>query len=269
MSERFIETPRGRMGESLRVQGRVLRALMLRQALSRFGHDNLGVFWIFAEPLLLSGAVMIMWSMIGANKAHGVGLVPFVLASYSLLTLWRHITSASIRPLQANSDLLYHRNLRLLDILIARAALESLSGLAAFTVTYIVLNLLGFVRDVVDPLAMAGGWLLLTWFCFSFGLILSALTELFEPVEHFVAPFMYVTIPLTGAFYMVAWMPAAVQEVLMWSPLVQVFEMFRGGMFGAQFAADWSILYVTGWCIVQMAIGMPLLRLAQQRYTTG
>ncbi|MDP2358058.1 MAG: ABC transporter permease [Beijerinckiaceae bacterium] len=269
MSERFIDTPRGRMGESLLLQGRVIRALMLRQALSRFGHDNLGVFWIFAEPLLLAGAVMLMWTVAGLNKGHGVGIVPFVLASYSLLTLWRGTCSASIRALRANADLLYHRNLRLLDILIARIALDSLSGFAAFTVAYIVLNLFGAVRDVDDALVMAGGWLLLTWFGWSFGLIVSALTELFEPAEHFVPPFLYITLPMTGAFYMVLWMPPSVQEVVMWSPIVHIFEMFRGGMFGQQYAADWSVMYVAGWCVAQMAIGLPLLRLAQHRYTTG
>ena len=269
MSERFVDTPPGRFGESLRIQGRVIRALMLRQALSRFGHDNLGFFWVFAEPLLLSGAVMLMWTLAGMNKGHGVGIVPFVLASYSLLTLWRGSCSASIRALRANADLLYHRNIRLLDILIARIALDSLSGFAAFTVAYIVLNLFGVVRDVDDALVMAGGWLLITWFGWSFGLIVSALTELFEPAEHLVQPFLYVTLPMTGAFYMVLWMPASVQAVLMWSPLVHIFEMFRGGMFGPQYAADWSVIYVVGWCVAQMAIGLPLLRLAQHRYTTG
>ena len=269
MMGRFIDTPRGHMKESLRVQGQVLRALMLRQALSRYGHDNLGVFWVFAEPLLLSGAVMLMWTVAGLHKGQGVGIVPFVLASYSMLSLWRSCTGSSVRALNANADLLYHRNVRLLDILIARVALDSLSGIAAFTVAFIVLNLLGVMRDAQDPLLMVGGWLLLTWFGWSFGLVLAAVTELVEVAEHFVQPILYITIPLTGAFYMVLWMPSSVQEVLMWSPLVNVFEMFRGGLFGAQYAAEWSTTYVIGWCLVQMAIGLPLLRLAQHRYTTG
>jgi capsular polysaccharide transport system permease protein len=269
MMGRFIDTPRGYIKESLRVQGQVLRALMLRQALSRYGHDNLGVFWVFAEPLLLAGAVMVMWTAAGLHKGQGIGIVPFALASYSLLTLWRSCCTSSIRALHANAELLYHRNIRLLDILIARTALDSLSGIAAFTVAYMVLNLLGVMRDASDPLVMVVGWLLMTWLGWSFGLIVSAVTELFEVAEHFVQPLMYVTLPLTGAFYMVLWMPSSVQDVLMWSPLIHVFEMFRGGLFGEQYSANWSVTYVTGWCLTQMAIGLPLLRLAQHRYTTG
>jgi capsular polysaccharide transport system permease protein len=267
MSARFFDTPRGGFSASLRAQVRVIRALMLRQALARFGRDNLGVFWIFAEPLLLSGGVMLMWAATGLTKGHGVSIVPFALASYSLLTLWRHLISNSVRALRSNAELLYHRNVRLLDILIANAALESLAGLAAFTGAYIVLQLFGFVPDVKDALAMAGAWLLMTWFGFSFGLIIAAVTELSEPAEHFVAPIMYVTLPVTGSFFMVLWLPQTVQDAVMWSPLVHIFEMFRAGMFGTHFSADWSVTYVSGWCILQMAIGVPLLRLAQKRFS--
>lgn len=263
----FFRTPRGNLVDALRVQARVIRALMLRQALSRFGHDSLGIFWIFAEPMLLSIAVMLMWTLSGLHKGHGVGIVPFALASYAMLTLWRHMCSVSVRALSAASSLLYHRNVRLLDILVARAALESFSGMASFVVAYLILNLFGFIRTMEDPLVMAGAWLLMTWFGWSFGLVVAAITELMEPAAHLVQPLLYVTLPLTGAFYMVAWLPASAQEVVMWSPLAHMFEMFRGGLFGAHFAADWSVAYVTVWCFGLIAIGLPLLRVAQHRFS--
>jgi capsular polysaccharide transport system permease protein len=267
MIRRFLYAPRGNLLHSFQVQGRVIRALMLRQALSRFGHDSLGIFWIFAEPLLLSGAVMLMWTLSGLHKGHGVGIIPFVLASYSMLTLWRHMCSVSVRALSSASSLLYHRNVRLLDILIARAALESFSGMASFVVAYLILNLFGLIRAMEDPLVMAGAWLLMTWFGWSFGLVVAAITELMEPAAHLVQPMLYVTLPMTGAFYMVAWLPASAQQVVMWSPLVHLFEMFRGGLFGAHLAADWSIAYVAAWCFCLMAIGLPFLRVAQHRFS--
>lgn len=258
-----------RLATSFGIQVRVIRALMLRQALARFGHENLGFFWIFAEPLFLCSAVMLMWSMGDLHRGHGVGVVPFVLTSYSLLTLWRHMCSNSVRALAASAPLLYHRNIRLLDILISRAALECLSGLAAFMVAYVVLNLLEVVPDIEDPLLMTGAWLLMTWFGFSFGLNLAALTEMFEPASHLIQPVLYVTLPLTGAFYMTQWLPTSMQEVVMWSPLVHIFEMFRAGMFGVQVSVEWSEVYVIVWCLVMTTTGLPLLRLAQRHFTTS
>ena len=38
----------------IRVQMRVIGALMIRDALSRYGHGSLGFFWVVGEPLLLT-----------------------------------------------------------------------------------------------------------------------------------------------------------------------------------------------------------------------
>ena len=45
----------GSLARSLRIQGRVLHALLMREVITRFGRDNLGVLWIVAEPV--AGAV--------------------------------------------------------------------------------------------------------------------------------------------------------------------------------------------------------------------
>lgn len=269
MMERFATITGGELIGAARIQARVIRALMIREAVARFGRENLGFFWLFIEPLLLCGAVMAMWTLVGLHKGQGVGIVPFVLASYTLLMLWRHICSHSVRVLRSNSSLLYHRNVRMLDIIIARVALDSVGGLASFTVAFIVLNVLGYLDNMVDPLASAGAWLLLTWFGWSFALVVAGVTELFEPAHHFVQPLLYITLPLTGAFFMVLWLPLSVQAVVMWSPLVHIFEMFRSGMFGAHMSADWSPMYVIAWCLGLMAIGLPLLRIAQARFISN
>lgn len=269
MMERFATPAGGDLIRAARVQARVIRALMIREAVARFGHANLGFFWLFIEPLLLSGAVMLMWTLAGLHKGQGVGIVPFVLASYSLLTLWRHICSHSVHVLRSHSGLLYHRNVRMLDILIARVVLDSLGGMAGFTVAFIVLNILGYVENMQDPLASAGAWLLMTWFGWSFSLVVAGITELFEPAHHFVQPLLYITLPVTGAFYMVLWLPRSVQDVVMWSPLVHIFEMFRSGLFGEHMSAQWSAMYVIAWSLGLMAVGLPLLRIAQARFVSN
>ncbi|MFN3890910.1 MAG: ABC transporter permease [Beijerinckiaceae bacterium] len=252
-----------------RVQGRVIRALMLREAVARFGHENLGFFWLFIEPLLLGGAVALMWTFAGLHNGQGVGIVPFALASYSMLTLWRHICSQSIRVLHRNANLLFHRNVKVIDVLIAQVSLESIAGMAGFTIAFSVMNILGIVGNMEDPLAAALGWILMAWFGWSFSLVIAGLTELYEAAEHLVQPFLYLTLPLTGALYMVLWLPSSAQAAVMWSPLAHLFEMFRSGLFGQHMSAEWSVPYVVAWCLGLMAIGLPLLRIAQARFVAS
>ncbi len=64
--------------QSFRVQRRVVGALLVREALRRFGHENLGFFWVMAEPLLLVLGVVILWHII--DEAHGrIAITPFAL----------------------------------------------------------------------------------------------------------------------------------------------------------------------------------------------
>ncbi|MCY1669386.1 ABC transporter permease [Rhizobium sp. SL86] len=250
---------------ALAIQRRVISALMVREALGRFGHENLGFFWIIGEPMLMTSGVMLMWSMSGFEKGHeGVGLIPFALSGYSMLTLWRHITGKSIYALRFSAALLFHRNIRILDMLIARTVLECLGGLAAFFITYLLFNILGYMETLEDPLLVIGAWLLLTWFAFGVSLIIAGLTEMVEPVGHFVQPTLYISLPMTGSFYMLHWLPESVQGILWWSPLVQFFEMFRAGMFGSHVPTEWSVPYLAVWGLLLTSIGLPIVNHAQK-----
>lgn len=250
--------------EAQKVQIRIIWALMVREAMTRFGHENLGFFWVMGEPLVLTCGVMVMWSITGMGHGHGVGVIPFALTGYTLLTLWRHIVFRSVHAMRQNIGLIFHRNVRFLDILVARAVLETLGGLAAFFIAYVPLNLLGYVDTIYDPLVFIGAWMLMAWFSFAFGLILAGLSELYEPVERFVGPVMYLSLPVTGAFYMLAWLPQGLRDIVQYSLLVQVFEMFRYGLHGPKLEAHWSLPFMILVCVVTTSIGLPLVKRAQE-----
>lgn len=249
---------------SFHVNLRVLGALMLREASARYGHENIGFFWLMAEPLFLALSVMVMWSVTGHGHGHGVGLVPFILSGYTVLTMWRHIIAQSVHGLRRNIDLMFHRNVRAFDVLFAGVMLEMAGVLTAFFIAYLPLVLIGAMEPMRDPLVLLGAWILLTWFSFSFGLLITGLTELSEPMEHFVQPVMYITLPLTGAFSMQSWLPLQARQILSWSPLVNIQEMFRSGLFPADVQTEWDVGYLLLCCVVLMAIGLPLVRLAQR-----
>jgi capsular polysaccharide transport system permease protein len=249
---------------SFRVNLRILGALMLREASARYGHENIGFFWLMVEPLFLALGVMTMWSVTGQSHGHGVELVPFVLSGYTVLTLWRHLVAQSIHALRRSADLMFHRNVRAFDILFARVMLEMVGILTAFFIAYLPLVLLGAMDPMRDPLVLLGAWILLTWFAFSFGLIITSLTELSEVAEHFIQPIMYITLPITGAFTMQYWLPSKARYVLSWSPLVNIQEMFRGGLFPVDIQTEWDASYLLLWCVVLTGIGLPLVRVAQR-----
>jgi capsular polysaccharide transport system permease protein len=249
---------------ALRVQVRVLYALMIREAMSRYGHKDLGFFWLMGEQLILTGGVMIMWSITGAENHSDIGVVPMALTGYAFVQMWRHIIGHSTLAVRHNSHLLYHQNVKVLDLLLANSLLELIGIVSAFLIAYVPLALYGIVPVARDPLLMFGGFALTAWFSFSFGLVITAITELNEAASRVVAPVLYITLPFTGLFYMVYWLPDQYQAIILWSPLVNCIEMIRGGLFPDYVTTYASPLYVVIWCIGLTAMGVPLVQYAQR-----
>jgi capsular polysaccharide transport system permease protein len=239
---------------SLALNLRIIGALMMREGTARFGHENLGFFWIMGEPLFLTVGVMGMWTITGATHGHNISVVPFALSGYTMITLWRHLTGKSV----------FHRNVRLLDIFFARFLLESLGILTAFFVSWTPLTLLGVINPMTDPLLLLGGFALHAWFSFSFGMIIAGLSEVWDPMEQFIPPVLYITLPFTGSFVLAAWLPQEYRDLLMYSPLQNTVEMLRAGMFPPDTVTYYYPLYVVKWCIALTAIGLPLVRYAQK-----
>jgi capsular polysaccharide transport system permease protein len=62
--------------QSFAIQIRVLHALMMREVITRYGRDNLGVLWLVGEPMIFTIGVTTLWS--AAGLAHGGTGIPIV-----------------------------------------------------------------------------------------------------------------------------------------------------------------------------------------------
>lgn len=249
----------------LRLEARVISALMIREAMTRYGHKDLGFFWLMGEQLLLTSGVIVMWSMGGLEHGHGgAGVVPMAVTGYGFIQLWRHIVGHSNRAIHHNNHLLYHQQIKILDILVANGLLETIGTVSAFLIAYIPLSLYGLLYPIHDPLLLFGGFAFTGWFSFATGLIIAGLTELNEAATRLVAPILYITLPFTGLPFMVSWLPDQYQGLILWSPLVNCIEMIRGGIFPSYMKTYHSAAYLLAWCIGLTAIGIPLVQYAQR-----
>jgi len=149
-------------------------------------------------------------------------------------------------------------------MLIARGLLEAIGTLIAFFVAYIPLRLLDVLDPVDDYLVLLGGWTLMCLFSFGVAMTLAALAHFSDAFERVIQPIMYLVLPLTGAFYMVYWLPPTAREIVTWSPLVNACEMYRAGYFGPDVPTTWSMSYLVIWTIAVNATGWLLVLKAQR-----
>lgn len=256
--------PRASFWRAAAINARVVGALLMRDGTMRYGHENLGFFWVIGEPLILTIGVMGMWTISGQTHGHGVGVVPFALSGYSMITLWRHLSGGATHAIRNNMGLLFHRNVTILDVLVARSLLEIVGILTAFFVAWTPLALLGFVDPMPNPILFLGGYLLQGWFGLAFGLLIAGLSEMYEMTEQILPPALYISLPFTGVFSMAEWLPQNWREAVSWSPLASNIEMLRAGMFPGDGTFYYYPWYVVGWCVFLTAVSLPLVQYARR-----
>lgn len=247
------------------IQVRVVGALMLRELTTRFGRENIGFLWVMAEPLLFAVLVGILWRAMKGPTDYGVDIVAFVVTGYIPLVLFRSCMNRGVKSFTANGSLMYHRQIKILDLLLVRFVVELIGHMMAYLFIGVVLGALGvFPRPYDIGFVILGGFYY-ALFTFSFMLVVAALSELNDTVEKILPVFTYMMIPFSGAFYLVSALTPQAAMVVLYSPPVHGMEMMRYGVFGPSIDPKFDYIYPVGVSLVFMALGLLLCRMIRKR----
>lgn len=242
-----------------RLQGKVIWALLLRELHTRYGRENIGFLWMVGEPALFCIGVAVLWTAIRPAHEHGVPVTAFVITGYVPLTMWRHCVGRSLKAFESNGALLFHGQVTPLDIILARNILEIYGSLIAGLVVGCGAILLGFMDPPQDYGLLYLGIFYQAAYCLACSLLMAPLSEMSDVFEKVMGAVMYLSIPFSGAFTMVDWVPAPFQPVLLYFPGVHAMEILRKGQFGSQVHAIYDVTYVTCVVAVMLLIGMSLV----------
>jgi capsular polysaccharide transport system permease protein len=261
------ESMLSRLHRSWRAQVRVIHALMIRELTTRFGRENIGFLWIMFEPLLFAGLVAIIWRFVKGPEEHDISVVALVVSGYIPITLFRHGVGRSISLFVANSSLLYHRQIRLIDFIFVRFVIEFIGCMMAYLFIATILIALDLF-PIPDDLGMfLGGWFLYGLFTLSLCFIIAPLSEKSEALEKFMPVTTYVMIPFSGLFTMNAWLTPTMREYLLYSPFVNAMEIMRKGIWGDHVTAYYDVWNPLICSAVGLLIGLALSRSARRTLT--
>jgi capsular polysaccharide transport system permease protein len=245
--------------KSFTIQLRVIRALLMREILTRYGRDNIGFLWLFVEPMIFILGMTALFASRGGMFISGVPIIPFLVTGYSSVLMWRNAASRCSKAILPNLSLLYHRNVTILDLFLARILLEIAGASMALIAISVLLIGSDFMALPVDILSMVVGWFLLAFFATGLGLIIGSLTELFDGFDRIWQIMTFVSFPLSGAFFMVDWLPKSAQEMALWIPMIHGVEMMREGYYGPMVKAHYSISYLVIVNFTMLFVGLILV----------
>lgn len=256
----MVSTSLRSLRDGWRIQIRVIHALMIRELTTRYGRENIGFLWIMVEPLLFAGLVSLLWRVMIGPKEHGLAIFAFVVSGYLPLTLFRHCVGRCSAVFQANSSLMYHRQVQVLDFLTVRLLIELLGGMMAYL--FIATILIAFDQFPIPQNIglLIGGWMLYFLVTFSICLVIAPLSELSEVLEKFLPVTTYLMIPFSGTFNMASFLAPRVRDALLWSPFVNCMEMMRKGIWGDEVRVYYDVTVPLVFSMVLLPIGLMLCR---------
>ena len=260
MTDRRRSPTSGSLWRSLEIQSRVVGALVRREILTRFGRHNIGFLWLFIEPMLFTLGVTALWTATKSVHGSNLPIVAFAITGYSSVLLWRNMPGRCIGALAPNLSLLYHRNVRPIDIYLSRLLLEAAGATTSFVVLTLFFTFIGWLDLPEDVFKVAIGWMMLAWFGMALAIFLGALSEQYESVEKLWHPSAYLLFPLSGAAFLVDALPKAAQNIVLYLPMVHGVEYVREGFFGSQIIAHHDLGYMALCNVALTVLGLAQVR---------
>lgn len=263
----MTSVPQHSLIASLKVQRRVLAALLVRELLTRYGRHNIGFLWLFVEPMLFTLGVTALWTATKSVHGSDLPIIAFALTGYSSVLLWRNMPGRCIGALYGNLALMYHRNIRALDIYAARIVIEFSGATISFFTLSLVFIFGGWISPPEDFLTLAAAWILTAWFGAALAITLGALSHEYELVDKLWHPASYLLFPLSGAAFLVSALPPLAREIVLYIPVVHGVEMVREGYFGSKVEAIYDVGYLIICSLVLTVVALIATRWVERRLT--
>jgi len=245
---------------ALRIQGRVVSALILREMKTRYGRQRLGYIWALVEPLIFVVILAAIFTLRGRGEAWGMPLVPFLVTGIIPYLLFRDLMGVGLRAVRSNRALLTFPQISIFDILLARALLEMATHFVVFVILVVVITNLIYPLRIEEPLLVLAWFILIAFFGFGTGVGLGALAAIFITIEE-LAPTLFgrPMFFLSGVFFTVEMLPEGIREIALLNPLLHMIELLRSAFFIEYNSIYASSMYAIFYVMTVVCLGLLIL----------
>lgn len=243
----------------------VVYALVLRETRTRFGAHQLGYLWALLEPVVWILSFYTLFALLGRTVPNGMDIASFITTGLVPFQLTMRTAERSTTAISANRAMLFYPQVKPLDLILARTALESM------TLGIVFLLLVGGAaafqqRPVIDSaLTAMTGLSLAALLGLSLGVLLCSLSVYSNAVERLQGPLFRPLFWLSGVFFTADSLPSHARELLLYNPILHNVELTREGWFPSYNAHHASPAYVLAWCGGCLLLGLILERSGRSR----
>lgn len=211
---------------ALRENARVIAALVVRNAVTRFGESRLGFIWILLEP----AAFVAIFLLIHASMSHvafGDSALLFTITGVFGFRMTRGISRKAERGIISNQPMLTYPLVRPLDTIFATFLTESTIWLIICALFMGGLAISLDRQVIVYPIEFAECLAAILFFALSFATFNAMISGLIPRYDTFINIASMPLMLVSGIFFVPATLPPEFQNIIWWNPFLHCVEWFR------------------------------------------
>lgn len=254
------------MRSSWAVTWSVWRALFMREAMHRLYHRRAAWAWLLIEPLGQLVILIFMFTVLSVRTVGGVDTAVWITLGTLGFYLFRRSMQMGIDAIRVNKPLFVYRQVKPVDVVLVRAASESILmlvisivimlGAAVFGVDFWPDNWLG-VFVAVSGLAFLG---------LAAGLLLSVPNTLISEIGDLIGLSLLPLSLMSGVMFPIARVPQPYRDWLVFNPIAHSLDALRHS-FGSNYATfpECSSFYPHAVALVYFLLGLVIHRVYERR----
>ncbi|KGG92191.1 ABC transporter [Comamonas thiooxydans] len=250
-----ISAPRG----SLSVTFAVWNALFLREAVARLSATRGAWVLIVLEPVLHACFMLLLYTVLRTRSVAGADVAVWLVLGLTGYFTVQNVFQRSMGAVSANKALFAYRQVRPIDTVIVRAALETVMGLIILVSILIVLALFGRQIAPEYPMESILSFIGLILSGLGIGLIISVFSDLvpeFASLMNFIFKPLYL---LSGAIFPLSVIPIKYREWAFLNPFAHGLELLRSSFFSTYHSApEANFEYLYSFAIASIFFGLAL-----------
>lgn len=253
------------LGRALSSQTDVVVALILRETRTRFGQNQLGYLWALLEPMVVILTFYFLLKITGRGVPAGMDRFSFVATGVLPYTLFSNSVGRVAEAVNGNKALLYYPQVRPLDLVIARGALEAATFIAVFILLLGGHALIVQELEISSSLMVIGGLVMASLLGSALGLVFCALAQFSPLADRVRGPLLRPLFWVSGIFFSVEAVPDGARNAMLYNPVLHATELVRAGWFEEHSARYVEVGYVLWWIGGLLLVGLVLERLMRRK----
>ena len=237
----------------------VWKALFLREAVARLAAQRGAWLWILLEPVSHVLVLMALFGFIFQRIIAGIDGAMFIMTGFLGYFVFRHVMSQGMEAVNANTALFAYRQVKPVDTVLVRAALEGFLSLLTAILLLAGSALLGYEIVPHNPLQVLTAFFFLWLAGVGMALIMSVAATLIPEVGKLSKMLLQPLYLLSGVLHPAMTIPQPYRGWLLVNPILHGIELLRAGFF-SQFhpAPGVSLLYLGFFGIATTFLGLVL-----------